>query len=336
MGVWLVVLLWKCQSRLVVSPCMWKRLVVRVLLPCFPLVARGDDAPLWCFVAKVHIVATFWWSHLPLGLIVACSLLVCFWSRWWTLTLCVALCLASSPCCSLPICYYLRCCFLFRVRRRPVVCLLPLLSVGCSGWCCFQIAFGAMSHTVATFVAKALVAVWWVALATCGGRSGASSCALLRANMVVVLLKLLVLRVSCGEFFLLAVWFRLLVQLCCILPGFGACGGTMCSCSVADILSCLALPTSDVFLGFVSGRVPVERSDLLTGWSQRRGLLRAQLHGFRLAVSVVLDGLVRDAPEELSTSSCVLYAVVVHPVSCWMSGLALPCGRVMVVTTRKS
>ncbi|MQM20911.1 hypothetical protein Taro_053941 [Colocasia esculenta] len=48
MGVWLVVLLWKCQSRLVVSPCMWKRLVVRVSFPCFLLVARGDDAPLWC------------------------------------------------------------------------------------------------------------------------------------------------------------------------------------------------------------------------------------------------------------------------------------------------
>ncbi|MQL90316.1 hypothetical protein Taro_022906 [Colocasia esculenta] len=53
MGVWLVVLLWKCQSRLVVSPCMWKRLVMRVLLPCFPLVAPGDDAPLWCCVAKL-------------------------------------------------------------------------------------------------------------------------------------------------------------------------------------------------------------------------------------------------------------------------------------------
>ncbi|MQL84525.1 hypothetical protein Taro_017034 [Colocasia esculenta] len=90
MGVWLVVLLWKCQSRLVVSPCVWKRLVVRVLLPCFLLVARGDDAPLWCCVAKMRIVATFWWSHLPLGWTVACGLLVCFWSRWWTLTLFLA------------------------------------------------------------------------------------------------------------------------------------------------------------------------------------------------------------------------------------------------------
>ncbi|MQM07625.1 hypothetical protein Taro_040467 [Colocasia esculenta] len=43
MGVWLVVLLWKCQSHLVVS-CMWKILVVRVSFPCFPLVARGGGA----------------------------------------------------------------------------------------------------------------------------------------------------------------------------------------------------------------------------------------------------------------------------------------------------
>ncbi|MQM12369.1 hypothetical protein Taro_045286 [Colocasia esculenta] len=44
MGVWLVVLLWKCQSRLVVFPCVWKRLVVRVSFPCFSLVARGGGA----------------------------------------------------------------------------------------------------------------------------------------------------------------------------------------------------------------------------------------------------------------------------------------------------
>ncbi|MQM20594.1 hypothetical protein Taro_053618 [Colocasia esculenta] len=154
MGVWLVVLLWNCQSHLVVSPCVWKRLVVRVLLPCFLLVVRGDDAPLWCCVAKVRIVATFWWSHLPLGWTVACSLLICFWSRWWTLTLCLAsvvgVWLAMPPMGVLA----LRCCFLFRVRRRPVVCLLPMLSVGCSGWWWFHMAFGAMSCTMATFVAK--------------------------------------------------------------------------------------------------------------------------------------------------------------------------------------
>ncbi|MQL97520.1 hypothetical protein Taro_030213 [Colocasia esculenta] len=42
---------------------------------------------------------------------------------------------------------------------------------------------------------EALVTVWCVALSACGGRSSASCCALLRANMVVALLKLLVLSV---------------------------------------------------------------------------------------------------------------------------------------------
>ncbi|MQM12268.1 hypothetical protein Taro_045184 [Colocasia esculenta] len=221
---------------------------------------------------------------------------------------------------------------------------------GCSGWWCSAMACGTVLHTVVTFVAKvvvtycpALVAVGRVALSACGGRSGALCCVLLRANMVVALLKL----VSCGESFLLAVLFRPLVQLCCILPSFGAYGGTPCSCSsgvelsasghfvlgralwlyryrcgvaallgldsptggtpgfghglcpsfpsrfgkrvrsvvvpdfglgpsevdmssstsavvllpvqFADVLSCLALPNSDVFLGFVSARVPVER-----------------------------------------------------------------------------
>ncbi|MQL68253.1 hypothetical protein Taro_000551 [Colocasia esculenta] len=41
-------------------------------------------------------------------------------------------------------------------------------------------------------------------------------------------------------------------------------------------------------------------------------------------LGVFLVGLVCAAPMELSTSACVLYIVVVHPVSCRMSGLALP------------
>ncbi|MQM22485.1 hypothetical protein Taro_055538 [Colocasia esculenta] len=35
-----------------------------------------------------------------------------------------------------------------------VVCLLPLLSVGCLVWWCSAMAFGAVLRTVATFVAK--------------------------------------------------------------------------------------------------------------------------------------------------------------------------------------
>ncbi|MQM23093.1 hypothetical protein Taro_056154 [Colocasia esculenta] len=49
---------------------VWKILVVCVSFLYFPLVARGGDAPLWCCVARVHVIATFWWGHLPLS---------CFW-----------------------------------------------------------------------------------------------------------------------------------------------------------------------------------------------------------------------------------------------------------------
>ncbi|MQM03693.1 hypothetical protein Taro_036478, partial [Colocasia esculenta] len=37
---------------------------------------------------------------------------------------------------------------------RPVACLLPPFSMGCSGWWCSTIAFGAALRTMATFVAK--------------------------------------------------------------------------------------------------------------------------------------------------------------------------------------
>ncbi|MQL99876.1 hypothetical protein Taro_032605, partial [Colocasia esculenta] len=40
------------------------------------------------------------------------------------------------------------------VWKRPMACLLPLFSVGCSGWWCSTMAFGAVLRTVATFVAK--------------------------------------------------------------------------------------------------------------------------------------------------------------------------------------
>ncbi|MQM16631.1 hypothetical protein Taro_049587 [Colocasia esculenta] len=43
---------------------VWKRLV-HVSFLRFSSFARGGGAPLWCCVAGVRIVATFWWSHLP-------------------------------------------------------------------------------------------------------------------------------------------------------------------------------------------------------------------------------------------------------------------------------
>ncbi|MQM03938.1 hypothetical protein Taro_036726 [Colocasia esculenta] len=63
---------------------------------------------------------------------------------------------AMGVCLAMPLVGVLASClgFLFRVRERPVVCILPLLSMGCSGWQCFHMTFGAMSCSVATFVVK--------------------------------------------------------------------------------------------------------------------------------------------------------------------------------------
>ncbi|MQL79674.1 hypothetical protein Taro_012116 [Colocasia esculenta] len=70
-GVWLTVLLVEASVlRWGFPSCMLKRLVICVSFLCFPLVARGGDTPVWCCVARVRIIATFWWSHLPLS---------CFW-----------------------------------------------------------------------------------------------------------------------------------------------------------------------------------------------------------------------------------------------------------------
>ncbi|MQL67798.1 hypothetical protein Taro_000003 [Colocasia esculenta] len=90
-----------------------------------------------CCTATFRVVQLLGWA-------ITCSLLVCLWSRWWTLTLCLAsivgVRLDVPPVGVLA----LRRGFLFCVRRRPFVCLLPLLSVGCSGWRCSTMAFGAM------------------------------------------------------------------------------------------------------------------------------------------------------------------------------------------------
>ncbi|MQL82465.1 hypothetical protein Taro_014932 [Colocasia esculenta] len=59
-GVWLVVLLVEASVlRCGYLSRVWKRLVMCVSFLYFLLVARGGDAPLWCCVAKVRIVATF-------------------------------------------------------------------------------------------------------------------------------------------------------------------------------------------------------------------------------------------------------------------------------------
>ncbi|MQL99006.1 hypothetical protein Taro_031724 [Colocasia esculenta] len=99
-------------------------------------------------------------------------------------------------------------CVLSQMVVWHVACLLPLLSVGCSGWWCYHMAFGAVSHTMATFVAKGNVPYVHcalearVALSAYGGRSSALCCVLLRADVVVALLKLLDFRV----FSLVGLW----------------------------------------------------------------------------------------------------------------------------------
>ncbi|MQL93375.1 hypothetical protein Taro_026018 [Colocasia esculenta] len=112
-GVWLFVLIWMCRSCLAVFPCVWKRLVVRVSFPYFPLVARGDDAPLECCVARVCIVATFGWSHLPLS---------CFWVE---LVAPLVLVFPGWLCCTST----LQCCATFGLDCCVQSACLPLVKV---------------------------------------------------------------------------------------------------------------------------------------------------------------------------------------------------------------
>ncbi|MQL84415.1 hypothetical protein Taro_016924 [Colocasia esculenta] len=142
----------------------------------------------------------------------------------------------------------------------PVVFLFIFEFLGCAGgtscvpvvgWFASPLTPYMLSQMVLCCALEALVTVRRVALSTCGGRSGAlclrasksrcGCCALEAvgfgadvAYSALFGLRFLACsfwRVSCGESFLFAVLFRSLVQLCCILSGFGACGGTMCSCS---------------------------------------------------------------------------------------------------------
>ncbi|MQM17990.1 hypothetical protein Taro_050972, partial [Colocasia esculenta] len=176
MGVWLVVLLWKCQSHLVVTPCVWKRLVVRVLLPCFPLVARGDDAPLWCCVAKsarlllVKVVVLDPVCGPVFGRLAVLLAFQLFGEH----------CGCSAGCAS--------------CGSASLALLFPLLPVGCLGWWCFHMAFDAMLHTVATFVAKVppLLSCLEVELVAPLMRVGSVPCVQCEAALGVLLFVLLV------------------------------------------------------------------------------------------------------------------------------------------------
>ncbi|MQM21966.1 hypothetical protein Taro_055013 [Colocasia esculenta] len=176
MGVWLVVLLWKCQSHLVVFPCVWKRLVGA---HCCDLPVESSSLGLDCCVQSTRLLLVKVVDLDPVcgpvfgqfSVLFAFKFLGCAdgttgGSLWFSLLLLAFPCrhtLADGCLASVVVVRLvvppvevlaLRRGFLFRVRRRPVVCLLSLLSVGCLGWWCFHMAFGAMSHTVVTFVVK--------------------------------------------------------------------------------------------------------------------------------------------------------------------------------------
>ncbi|MQL80607.1 hypothetical protein Taro_013062, partial [Colocasia esculenta] len=236
MGVWLVVLLWKCQSHVVVSPCVWKRLIGA---HCCDLLVESSSLGLDCCVQSARLLLV---KVVDLD----------------------------------PVCGPVFGQFVVVVR----------LAVSPMGLCL-----------------EALVAIWCVALSACGGRSGASCCAFLRANMVVALLKLLVLRVF------LLVWVSGGESLLVGHESFQAVGAVV-------------YYTLSVFPFDASGG----ESFLLAWVVSAAGA--TVLHPAEFC-------LVCAAPVELSTSTCVLCALVVRPVSRQMSVHSL-CGKVVVLITRKS
>ncbi|MQM20380.1 hypothetical protein Taro_053398, partial [Colocasia esculenta] len=123
MGVWLVVLLWKCQSRLVGAHCC-------------DLLVESSSHGLDCCVQSARLLLVKVVDLDPVCVPVFGQFAVLFASKFLG-------CACGTTCGSL--------------WRRPVVGLLPLLFVGCLGWWCFHMAFGAMSRTVSTFVAKGSV-----------------------------------------------------------------------------------------------------------------------------------------------------------------------------------
>ncbi|MQM11161.1 hypothetical protein Taro_044065, partial [Colocasia esculenta] len=209
-----------------------------------------------------------------------------------------------------------------------------------------------VSPLVPQLCLEALVAVWCVALSAYGGRSSASCCALLRANMVVALLKLPVLRmfcmcgslvkspfrvrgrcglfypfwlaVSCGWLWqhpvLMLEWFVFvlsgdLVHCIALWLALGACVSTVC-CAVFLIISIVC---SFVALLVVRQALVVACVRFL--WLHSRCVSLSD-HEDDLVFVSSWD-LYLAVGDRLSTSACVLCAIVVCSMSCRMSGLAL-------------
>ncbi|MQL82673.1 hypothetical protein Taro_015156 [Colocasia esculenta] len=126
---------------------LWSAELIEVVPPEFFSV--GSDGGLR--YAVVVLVGAFWWVSQNDALVVLVEVVFLFVFEF--------LGCASGTSCVPVVGWFaslLAPCVLSQmvVWKRPVVCLLPLLSVGCSGWWCFHMVFGAVSRTVATFVAK--------------------------------------------------------------------------------------------------------------------------------------------------------------------------------------
>ncbi|MQM07057.1 hypothetical protein Taro_039891 [Colocasia esculenta] len=206
MGVWLVVL-WKCQSRLVVFLYVWKRLVVRVFFPFFPLVARGGGAGKAVGAVFSHC-GDLCGEDIVLGCVLDCTL-VC------ALEVLVAVwCVALPACMALsfpPLEHFVLADALWLYRYHCAVAALPCLGSPIGG----TPGFGR------------------------GLCPGFPSCFGERVCPVGV---------PCSDLGPFKV--DMLASTSAVVSF---------SCAVADVLICLALPTSDVFFGFASVCVPVEQ-----------------------------------------------------------------------------
>ncbi|MQL96828.1 hypothetical protein Taro_029509 [Colocasia esculenta] len=294
MVVWLVVLLWKCQSRLVVFPCVWKRLVVRVSFPCFPLVAQGGGAgravgavffalwrPLWeacpMFSVRRHRFSVVW---LACASIVSVCVSACASAVLGGA--CAIWCAALSTCVVGAVsCLLQRVLLVSRVVSAVGATVLHLAWFWCLWW-----------HHV-------LVLEWFVLCRL------EPWCTVLYLGWLLVL----VLALCVVPYALIVSFVRRFASLlgvrgvelftsgtlcagqCLVAVPLSLWGGCFALSRFADVLGCLALPTSDVFPSFVYAFV-------VSSWD------------LCLVVGDIcfLVGLVRAVPVGLSSSVCVLRA----------------------------
>ncbi|MQL78405.1 hypothetical protein Taro_010839, partial [Colocasia esculenta] len=271
---------------------------------CWLVVNSGEVLPEFFFIGsggKLFVVLLLGWT-------VACSLLVYLWSR-------------------------------------PVACLLPLLFVGRSGWWCSAMAFGAVLRTLVTIVAKVSCGEFFL-LACVVLTAGATfwcivlylgwlpvlviaSCIVPCALIVALSVVRQALVVACVWVFPLA-WERVcsVVVLCLGLgPSevdvlFSTSAVVSFPVQFANVLGFLALPTSNVFSGFVSARCacgavglvfhgstivvcPCRTTRMI--WALAVASCAGQFSGV-LCFSCFLVGLVRASLVEFSTPDCVLIA----------------------------